>query len=252
MPLKERIEAFFDYKWEHDKNQAFREEEDLQLFQQLPPDVQVQMYNQYLFVGFLKAFSKVFSIPKHDNPNRYAFFTWNDQCYHNFMLEVLKNLECRREDKGVILYNELDEQNEVLFFETGMFEVGYEINRFVKYVMRFKNTSSRSNVIGAHGATFNKRSLFIYRTVTECKGFFIRKQNWIHIIDENPQLADNLRNQVNHDFETRLRVKVMRLKDKDLKKWSERADYEGVLAITNNKPGTSAYGPSNISYSIGN
>ena len=25
IPLKERIEEFFDYKWEHDKNQAFQE-----------------------------------------------------------------------------------------------------------------------------------------------------------------------------------------------------------------------------------
>jgi hypothetical protein len=33
-------------------------------------------------------------------------------------------------------------------------------------------------VIGAYGATFNKRALFIYRTKTQCEGFFIRKRNW--------------------------------------------------------------------------
>lgn len=87
--LKERIEAFFDYKWEHDKNQAFKDEHEILMFTQLPPEVQVQMYNQYLFQTFLTAFSKVFSFQKVENPNRYAFYTWSDQNYRNFMLDVL-------------------------------------------------------------------------------------------------------------------------------------------------------------------
>ena len=41
IPLKERIEAFFDYKWEHDKNQAFKDKVDMDMFSQLPPEVQV-------------------------------------------------------------------------------------------------------------------------------------------------------------------------------------------------------------------
>lgn len=156
--------------------------------------MQVEIYNQYLFKKFLIAFAKVFSFQKIENPNRYAFFTWDDQNYRSFMIDILQNLECRREDKYIVLYNELDEMNEVLFFEIGMFEVGYEINRFTRYVLRFKNSAARANVIGAYGATFNKRSLFKYRTVSECKGFFIRKLNWLRIIDDNTEIAGDLRN----------------------------------------------------------
>lgn len=76
--LKERIEEYFDYKWENDKNQAFKEKQDMDMFSQLPADVQVEIYNKYLFKNFLTAFAKVFSFQKIDNPNRYAFFTWND------------------------------------------------------------------------------------------------------------------------------------------------------------------------------
>lgn len=32
IPLKCRIEEFFDYKWEHDKNQGFQEKEDIEMF----------------------------------------------------------------------------------------------------------------------------------------------------------------------------------------------------------------------------
>lgn len=151
------------------------------------------------------------------------------------MIDILQNLECRREDRLVVLYNELDEMNEVLFFESGMFEIGYEINRFTRYVLRFKNSAARANVIGAYGATFNKRSLFKYRTVSECKGFFIRKLNWLSIIEDNVEIAHDLRHQVSIDFETNLRDKVMKEKNRDLRKWADRADYECILAVNNNK-----------------
>lgn len=59
------------------------------MFTQLPSDVQVQIYNQYLFKKFLVSFSKVFSYQKVDSPYRYAFFTWNDQNYRNFMIDIL-------------------------------------------------------------------------------------------------------------------------------------------------------------------
>lgn len=148
------------------------------MFSQLPGDVQVEIYNKYLFERFLCSFAKVFTFPRLNCPHRYAFYTWTDQGYRAFMLQILQNLECRHEDRFVVLYNELDEMNEVLFFETGTFEIGYEINRFTRYILRLKNNRAKANVIGAYGATFNKRSLFKYRSITECRGYFIRKLNW--------------------------------------------------------------------------
>lgn len=78
IPLKERIEEFFDYKWQNDKNQAFQEKQDMDLLDQLPYDVRIQIYNQYLFKKFLVAFSKVFCFAKLESPHKYAFYTWND------------------------------------------------------------------------------------------------------------------------------------------------------------------------------
>lgn len=45
----------------------------------------------------------------------------------------MENLEVRFYKKGEILINELDECSEVLFVLEGLYNVGYEINKIVKY-----------------------------------------------------------------------------------------------------------------------
>lgn len=39
-----------------------------------------------------------------------------------------------------------------------------------------------------------------------------------------------------HDFETRIKKKILVEKEQDMIKWSQRADYESILAIQNHKP----------------
>lgn len=38
-------------------------------------------------------------------------------------------------------------------------------------------------IVGIFGVTFFKRSQYIYRTVTNTEGFFIRRRNWKCIMD---------------------------------------------------------------------
>ena len=59
--LKRRIEDHFDYKWKNDKLLAFQEESDQNLFEQLPDNVVLNIYLQFLFEDFLEAFERVFS-----------------------------------------------------------------------------------------------------------------------------------------------------------------------------------------------
>jgi hypothetical protein len=76
-------------------------------------------------------------------------------------MEALLNcLEPRREDKNVIIHEELDEVNEVIFFENGMMDVGFDLNRNKTYVIRIE-----SNIlVGGYNVTFNKRTKFVYKT----------------------------------------------------------------------------------------
>lgn len=87
--LKERIEAHFEFKWRSDKNMAFFESQDVSIFNQLPGEVQIMLYKDFLFSDFLESFKNTFCFPKHDNPNDYSFYTWYDHEYMNFMIDIL-------------------------------------------------------------------------------------------------------------------------------------------------------------------
>lgn len=64
-------------------------------------------------------------------------YTWFDKTYSDFMMDVLYQLEPRKEPKGEILVDELEEFTEVLFFMTGMFDIGYSINKKNMFKLRF-------------------------------------------------------------------------------------------------------------------
>lgn len=51
--IKKTIENHFDYLWEHDKLQAFRDEADLAIFSQMPEEVRIAMLTEFLFKDFL-------------------------------------------------------------------------------------------------------------------------------------------------------------------------------------------------------
>ena len=137
-------------------------------------------------------------------------------------------MEPRREEKDTILLQELDEINELIFFDNGTYEIGYEINRVEKFVIRFKN----HKVLEAYGATFSKRSAFIYKTTTECKGYFIRKCNWQKILSNHVELADDMKIKIINDYEFNIRKKINRAKRIDTKVWEDRHDYEGILVMS--------------------
>lgn len=63
------------------------------------------LYKDYLFKDFLYNFRYIFNIPKYDN----ILYNWEDQIYRDFMIELLQQLEPRFEDKGTILFRELEE-----------------------------------------------------------------------------------------------------------------------------------------------
>jgi hypothetical protein len=61
--MKNNIEAYFDYRWKNDHNQAVSEENDERMFNTLPVETQEQLYINFLFYDFLAKFNRNFSIP---------------------------------------------------------------------------------------------------------------------------------------------------------------------------------------------
>lgn len=66
------------------------------------------------------------------------------------MMAVVSKLEPRFELAHIILLNELDEVDEVCFFNVGQIDVGFEINRKQYFELRLR----KSIIIGACEVSF--------------------------------------------------------------------------------------------------
>jgi len=192
------------------------------------------IYKKFLFIRFLKAYNTTFAYSKNNGP-LHSRYTWYDTSYRGFMIDILKNLEPRREKKGVKLFQELAEFDEVIFFMQGVYDIGYTLNMQEKYKLRFRH----QNVIGAYGATFNKRALFIYRTATDCNGYFIRKSNWLNIINntDNIDLCLMIKQHLKNDYEGKIKAIMLNFKHREILKLVKRADYDNIMQLSViNKP----------------
>ena len=115
----------------------------------------------------------------------------------------------------------------MLFVETGLIYIGYEINKQRKFCVKNQD----SCVIGAFGVTFDQRSAFIYMSVTESCGYFVRKFNWKNILEDSPDIAKKLKQNILTDYIMRIRSKVIIAKRRDREKLEQRRDYTNILCI---------------------
>lgn len=60
--MKVKIEKYFDYRWTSDRNIAVSDEEDQKLIMQLPDEVQLSIFNRFLYRIFLSKFRKFFEM----------------------------------------------------------------------------------------------------------------------------------------------------------------------------------------------
>lgn len=79
--MKEKIENFFDYRWNNNPNSAIHDQTDKDLLDQLPNDIQRKIYTDFLFMGFLQNFRKYFCIPNLSSMHKNSFYSWDNQEY---------------------------------------------------------------------------------------------------------------------------------------------------------------------------
>lgn len=199
------IETYFAYRWSNDKNIAISTKEDEDLLDQVPDFVQREIYSDYLFREFLTNFRKFFDLPmeirerKEGEPKiEHAFYKWDNEDYQSFMIQMLKSLEPRMIPESVTLFDELDEVNELLFIELGKYDIGYEVNKMRKFKIRL----GAKTVIGAFNICFKKRQIFVYKTKTECSGYFVRKKNWHDIMEQFPDFFGIIKRKVLYEYIT--------------------------------------------------
>ena len=138
--------------------------------------------------------------------------------YRDFMMSIVRNLEPRIEKKDSTIFEELDDINEVVFIEEGQVEIGYELNKKKKYVLRYYGHT----LIGAYNCTFNVRAIFCYRAKTDCTGFSIRKQIWMSILNDYDEIGNYVKDNVELDYFTKIKDKVMYHKNKHIESLNHR------------------------------
>ena len=225
--VKENIEVFMDYKWQYDKNMAFMSQPSI--VEQLDKNEELtdQLYMAQLYRNFISAYSKLFIFQK--NSNKHSRYTNFDVEYRAFIMYIVRSLEASHYKQGYFFLHELDEVNEVIFIMEGQYDIGYSMNRKQKYVMRYGK-----NHIGAYAVTYTCRSLFIYRASKDCTGYFIRKKNWQAIMQnqEFTQITNKFKEILTQDYMHVIKNRIMKFKIEDLRRLSERNDYQQVMSLT--------------------
>ena len=90
--------------------------------------------------------------------------------------------------------------------------------------MKFKN----SQVLGAYGATYDYTSEFIYKTVSYCFGYFIRKLNWKQTMAENVNISEEFKSQVLKNHDNNIRNPIFKAKTNQIEKIKSIQDKKAI------------------------
>ena len=158
--LRDKIETYFDYRWQKDKCAAIDSIDELEILYQMPHFVQDRLIAGYLNGTFLKKFSDFFRLQKEKEYSanlldtrmrkQHVVLTWEDQYFRELMISILINLEPFFHDKRKVLLGELEECNQIMFIAKGKVLVGYELNNEKRYCVRFSRREK--NYTAALGA----------------------------------------------------------------------------------------------------
>jgi hypothetical protein len=194
------------------------------------------MYQEFLYKNFLNDFKYIFKFKKKRSDVRDEdwargayFYTWDDFTYRGFMMNLLKRLEPRFVSKNTLLYQELEEIQEIFFQENGIIDIGYEINREQRFVLRL----SKGAIVGAYNCCFERRSLFLYKCKSNVQGYILRKEYWNELLDDFSEIADILKETVYFEYANTIKFKINAEKRNYIRRVSRRAGQAEILAISN-------------------
>lgn len=207
-----------------------------EILDQLPYEVQDRLFTGFIFNDFIQAFSALFRIEKQvynnsiftfqNNLTFRQFFTWNDNVYRLFMYAILQRLEPVFYDKGVRIFNELEEVNEISFIQSGQVGIGYECNKQKIISVR----KSSGHILGDFFVTFNQKSTYLSQTLTNCKCFFIRKSRWAKLLDEFPEIMISIQQSILTNFII-LKGKLNLARKRRIRKMMTRKDHPYIIMI---------------------
>jgi hypothetical protein len=121
------------------------------------------------------------------------------------MRALLGNMQCISYSKGELIFDRLQEVEQVVFVEKsevdgeviGHTDVGFEVNGKKKFVLRL----FQSTVLGGVQCMNHTMTLYIYRACRDgFKGFCVRKSKWIELMTDFEDVSQHVRNEVETHF----------------------------------------------------
>ena len=93
-------------------------------------------------------------------------------------------------EKGSRIFQEEQEVDELTFVCKGSFAIGFVINRYEKLVIK----QSRGTVVAGFECSIDRRSLYLYKSLSVIEGYFIRKKNWKELGEQFPDYMKDVNN----------------------------------------------------------
>ena len=116
----------------------------------------------------------------------YPFYDWRDSQYQNFMLRFMRSLITRYFESDTCIYKELEQVNEVVFVQKGIYNIGYKINNILKKRLQF----GARNIIGGYNVCFRKRSQYYFKAHTKVEGMAIKINKLMPLLNKFPHFKD--------------------------------------------------------------
>ncbi|TNV72556.1 hypothetical protein FGO68_gene14318 [Halteria grandinella] len=208
--LVRKMEGYFDYYWQQDLNYAMKSDEDQRFISELPKEIRINIYKNFLFAELLYKFKGYFNIPR--NPQERIgskkwskYYTWGDKVYSSFMIKLLQHLEPRQFKKKDVIFRDLEEVDEILFVVKGEFAIGYTVNNQEYLALKMKER----NVIGDISIMFRRRSEFLYRALSRIDCQAIRKHMFYEILDKYKEFGMRLKARAFYQYKDIIRRPVL-------------------------------------------
>ena len=125
------------------------------------------------------------------------------------------------------MFQELEEIQEIYFHDKGILQVGYEISRQQRMVLRMK----QGIIVGAYNCAFNKRTMFLYKAKTMIEGHMLRKDKWVEILEEYTEVASILKENVKKQFFLNIKFKINYEKRRYMNKLKQNSTQKQILGI---------------------
>ena len=134
-------------------------------------------------------------------------------------MHILTHVEPVFVPAETIMFRELDEIKEIIFVQTGDVHIGFEINRRKKFVVQFAD----NGIIGAYECTFNKKTIFVYKSKTDVKGYMLRKVLWQHLMNDHGKISEFFKENIEYKYLNDIKNRVLQEKHRYMKMLNGKA-----------------------------